>query len=407
MEATPSSYTSFSQITQETQELLNQMQAKRKEGQYDNADCIEKLKAILNKIELANKHEQLPARLGGSLHSLINNAYYSVDLSKEKELIKVVSQHKSTASQRMMLTVFESLNDDIPSLRSCLKDSMLTASGALDILDIKLKNIKEEHLELVSGDEKAFFEKVVNMAKSKEKSETAMIVQFQMPMLISLCFTVTPIFLRKQKGKPLEILMTDCLGIGLNIKIFTNILQKLPIGANVYVLSLTRNVHGTNPAIFAASDIIHYCKLKKQGINLFEFAKQQSSPMVIEQMDMGLDKTQEILLKGLGFFLSNPKFFSFDILPAKMMKLTDSEEVVKQFLSSHPEMKAEVVDSKTGETLEENIERYSYGSPKYNYHSSIKFTRLVSHLALQALEKDENLRALIPEKFKEEKAKED
>lgn len=394
MEATSSPCPSIFKITKEVEKYVKIERKKREKGRFNSEKYIEKVNAILSKIELANKNENTSGRLCGLCTPLLNLTVFSEDLSEKKELIKVVSQHKSELSNRLAISMVRELTmHKIPGLDDCLNNGVLSLSGALDILNIKLKDIKEEKLKFAGGDINAFTDIAIKMSQGNAESETAMLVKFEMPVFFSMFHTITPIFLRKQEGKPLEILITHCDGVGMHIEIITNILQNLPIGVNVYTLTLARRGNCGDTAAFAVSDIIHYCKLKNQEIDLFEFAKQNASPMTIKKMDLGIAKSQRLLLKGMRLFRYKSKFYSFDTVPIKMMKLSASKKAVKQFLRKYHELKKEIVDAKTGETLKENIKRYSYGSPKVNCHTVIKSGRFISLLALKALEKEEILRA--------------
>ena len=163
------------------------------------------------------------------------------------------------------------------------------------------------------------------------------------------------------------------------------------INANVYVLSLARQKDGCSSSTFTAVDIIHYSKLKNQGIDLFEYAKHSASPLQLPE-EKESNTIQNLFFSSMQKFFvkeekSTPfKIYTFDTLPAMMLKLAQD---------GYPTEKGkEIVSVKREETLEQNIERYSsYTSKKWNCHADFKFTKYITLLVLNALENFEKNRA--------------
>lgn len=349
------------------QSALNEIKELGQEDRWDFSDTyLEKIKSILRKIEFANKTEDIPENLRLIAHLYDQIAYKEPDkkdLSLTKKFVEAVLQHKSSLSDKFAILMKKMICNKFPEMDSYFFDDKLTANTLLKLLEIKLKN-QQKQFELLCGDNKFlgdnvnFYRILEEMNDNSSDREVIVIVK------PNHTAHLVPVFLRRKNGEALEILMTDSLGIDLH-KDIIKMLQHKKINACVYALSLVRQKDRINCAIFTAADIIQYCKLKNKGIDLFEYAKQSAKPL----SDVKWENQLQI--------------FTFDNLPATMMKLTQYEY--------RPELGKEIVNTKSGETLEQNIERYLFTSKKRNYRAAIKFNKHVCFIASSILEHFENV----------------
>lgn len=260
--------------------------------------------------------------------------------------------------------MIEIIRNKFPDFINYFFDAKLTHKSTLKIIEKKLEK-KQVNLTLESGNADHFLKTAKKMAENSGQEEIALIVN------ANDITHLIPVFLRKREGETLEILITDSIGIDKDL---LEKLQMNEVNAYVYTLSLRRQKDRWNCAVFAATDIIHFCKLKKLGIDLFEYAKEKASPLLQDDEDMVPEVDGAKL-----------KVFEFNTLPALMLKLSQYCETIKK------EQSKDIIDMQQGETLGENIERYLFGSKKKNYHAGIKLARHVCHLALQTLENSERI----------------
>lgn len=333
-------------------------------------NVLSRFKEILEKISVGNRKEGISGDLESRMNQVID--YMGINSEFSLKAVEVISSYEHALTKPITLKLLRKLIKDTE-----ISFELLTAEECKNLIEYKLAKIEEE-IEVLYGNFSQLKETLTSLERETIHREIAFLVLFpDSPH-------TTPIILRKSENRDrVQIICTDSVGYEhLENRTYTetiiNYLNRVEKKVDFYFFKTQRQYDFSNCAVFAISDVISYCKLRKRKYDLFAH---------VENYSYKLQKNELYKISELSEFLSaeevekiSAPLFIFEKIPPVMMKLTQSQATISAYLKKYPEYECEIVQKKQNETLSENIRRYTFfnlDERRQNIHAEIRYARLI------------------------------